>query len=400
LPVRTRAKIRRTGLLAFGPYSKTDTTRRDIVRFGIVGPAEAVDRAIQLIERLRAPIEHDPTLDVMLHPSFPGLNDSDPFQVQFVTQSSWQKTLRVADVAQIVNHPSFTSRVALLREAVRKEVTALRALDPHPDVVLVAMTQPLEELCRVGIAEHDAEKKRVADGDEDNPEDVVEDGAPDEPDDDEAEDEDEGSRSFRRALKADSLGLLPIQLLWHRTLAGGRGVQDAATRAWNLSVALMYKAGIIPWRLTDAMAGSCFVGISFFRPEGDDKSLLRTSVAQVFTDGGEGFVLQGDQFEWDSKKQQEKAPHLSREEAKTLLEQVLKTYEEQIQCQPRKVVIHKSSRYTADERAGFEDALRGISHYALVTIGRRGICCLRPGNKPTLRGTLVDFGKKRGLLYT
>ena len=93
----------------------------------------------------------------------------------------------------------------------------------------------------MGIAEHDAEKKRVADGDEDNPEDVVEDGAPDEPDDDEAEDEDEGSRSFRRALKADSLGLLPIQLLWHRTLAGGRGVQDAATRAWNLSVALMLK---------------------------------------------------------------------------------------------------------------------------------------------------------------
>ena len=193
---------------------------------------------------------------------------------------------------------------------------------------------------------------------------------------------------------------LPTQLLWHRTLVGGRGVQDPATRAWNLSVALMYKAGIIPWRLADVMAGSCFVGISFFHPDGDNRSTLRTSVAQAFTDGGEGFVLQGEKFEWDSKKHGDKAPHLDKESAKKLLQRVLATYADQIQSSPRKVVIHKSSRFTADEREGFEEALKGVSHFALVTIGRRGICCLRPGNKPTLRGTLVDFGQKRGLIYT
>jgi hypothetical protein len=387
----------RTGLLAFGPYSKTDTTRRDTDRIGVVGPAEAVDRAIHLVESLRRSIEHDAKLDVMLHPSFPGMNDGDPFQVQLVSQSAWQRTLRVADIAQIVNHPSFTSRVALLRDAVTKEVTALSKLDPRPDVILVAMTQQLEELCRVGIAEHDSEKKRPAEVDDDNPEDIVEDAPLDEADDDDEFDE---ARSFRRALKADSLNTFPTQLLWHRTLVGGRGVQDPATRAWNLSVALMYKAGIIPWRLADAMAGSCFVGISFFHPDGDNRSTLRTSVAQAFTDGGEGFVLQGEKFEWDSKKHGDKAPHLDKESAKKLLQRVLDTYADQIQSSPRKVVIHKSSRFTADEREGFEEALKGVSHFALVTIGRRGICCLRPGNKPTLRGTLVDFGQKRGLIYT
>jgi hypothetical protein len=162
----------------------------------------------------------------------------------------------------------------------------------------------------------------------------------------------------------------------------------------------MYKAGIIPWRLADAMAGSCFVGISFFRPDDGDGSTLRTSVAQAFTDGGEGFVLQGEKFEWDSKKQQERAPHLDQESAKKLLQRVLDTYVNQIQTTPRKVVIHKSSRFTLAEREGFEAALNGVSHYAFVTIGRRGICCLRPGNKPALRGTLADFGQKRGLLYT
>src|SRR5271157_1212488 len=32
----------RTGLAAFGPYSKTDATRRDNIRIGIVGPADAI----------------------------------------------------------------------------------------------------------------------------------------------------------------------------------------------------------------------------------------------------------------------------------------------------------------------------------------------------------------------
>ncbi|MBS1841512.1 MAG: hypothetical protein JSS69_15065 [Acidobacteria bacterium] len=36
----------------------------------------------------------------------------------------------------------------------------------------------------------------------------------------------------------------------------------------------------------------------------------------------------------------------------------------------------------------------------MITIQRRGIFCLRPGNKATLRGTAIDFGDKRGLIYT
>src|SRR5205823_5270418 len=58
--------------------------------------------------------------------------------------------------------------------------------------------------------------------------------------------------------------------------------------------------------------------------------------------------------------------------------------------------------YTVEERAGFTDALAlaGVAYYALVTLSRRGICCLRPGNKPALRGTIIEFGEKKGLVYT
>ena len=97
-------------------------------------------------------------------------------------------------------------------------------------------------------------------------------------------------------------------------------MQDLPTRAWNLSVALLYKAGIVPWRLADVMHGSCFVGISFFHPDGATSNSIRSSVAQAFTDGGEGFVLQGERFDWKpSKEERDKSPHLSREAARNLI---------------------------------------------------------------------------------
>jgi hypothetical protein len=395
----------RTGLTAFGPYSKTDVTRRTAIRIGIVGAADAVDRALSLLKQMSAPIPQAEKVDAMLHPSFPGINEGEPFQVEMLTQTVWQRALRPADIASVENHPDFTVRVKLLLDAVTREVRALQQLDTCPDVVLVVMTERLEKLCRVGIGEHDAQAS-LGD-DEDELDDVTEGDLEGESGPVPAEqpaqpttNKIEGIRSFRRGLKAGCLGLLPTQLLWHRTLAGSRGVQDLPTRAWNLSIALLYKAGIVPWRLAEVMDGSCFVGISFFHPDGVDKSSIRSSVAQAFTDRGEGFVLQGARFEWDSQEERDKSPHLSRDAARDLLVRVLQTYREQIQVSPRRVVVHKSSRFTEDERLGFEDALAGTAQYGLITIARRGTCCLRPGNKPVLRGSIIHFGEKKGLIFT
>ena len=395
----------RTGLTAFGPYSKTDVTRRTAIRIGIVGPSEAIDRTLTLIKQMSRQIPQSEKVDAMLHPSFPGINYGEPFQVEMVTQIVWHRALRPADVAAVENHPDFTVRVRLLLDAVMTEIRSLKQLDPCPDVVLVAMTERLEKLCRVGIGEYDAQEG--VDDDEDELADVLEVNTDQDSvanacaqDETTVESEVDGIRSFRRSLKAKCLDVLPTQLLWHRTLVGSRGVQDLATRAWNLSVALLYKSGVVPWRLADVMDGSCFVGISFFHPDGKDNALMRSSVAQAFTDRGEGFVLQGARFEWDPTKEEEKSPHLSREAARELLEQVLQIYREQIQTTPRRVVIHKTSRYTEEERQGFEDALADISQYGLVTLTRHGTCCLRPGNKPVLRGTIIHFGEKKGLVYT
>jgi hypothetical protein len=202
---------------------------------GIVGPADAIDRAVALLAQIQQPIDQKETVDCVLHPSFPGMNSGEPFQVELITQTIWHRTLRAIDVRLVEEEEDFTRRVGLLKKFVAEEVRALAALDSAPDVVICAMSQKLEEMCRTGIAEYDRERAEVADmlvGD------VEESG-------------DDTSRSFRRGLKAECMDVLPTQLIWHKTLAGTRGVQDLATRAWNLTTALMYKAKIIPWRLAD-----------------------------------------------------------------------------------------------------------------------------------------------------
>lgn len=327
----------KTGLTAYGPYSKTDATRRAVIRLGIVGPAEAIDRARALVERMANLIPHNEKHDAMLHPGFPGVNDQDPFQTQFVTQTIWCRTLAPASVARIEHHPDFTVRVQLLIDEVTREVAALSKLDTPPDVVLVAMNAGLEKQCRVGIAQYDREQQQdEEDEEEDGPADVTEDLDENATDEEDEVDEEpvNTARSFRRGLKAACMHLLPTQLLWHRTLAGTKGVQDLATRAWNLSVALLYKARVIPWRLADAIDGSCFVGISFFHPD-HQPDATRTSIAQAFTHTGEGFVLQGDKFTWQSTRE-ERSPHLDRDGAAALMRQVLGVYEEEVHAPPQR----------------------------------------------------------------
>ena len=388
----------RTGLTAYGPYSKAEATRRQHIRIGVVGPAEAIDKAVGFLGQIAQRIEPAPKTDAVLHPAFPGINSGDPFQIELVTQPLWHRPLKPRDLALVEGHPDFTQRVGMLVSAVVTEIKALKALDSCPDVVICAMSKKLEDLCRVGIAEYDIKQGQSDDGTD--AEDMGEIAPEVPPEVDGEEIGSEAARSFRRGLKAGCLALLPTQLMWHRTLAGTLGVQDLATRAWNLTVALLYKAEIIPWRLSDVIEGTCFVGISFFHEDEARSATLRTSIAQAFTERGEGFVLQGDSFDWDSQKTGEKAPHLDSSQAKAILDKVLRVYADQVGAPPRKVVLHKTSRYTEEERKGFEEALKGVSHYGFVTITRRGIFCLRPGKKSVLRGTVVDFGQKRGLIYS
>jgi hypothetical protein len=196
---------------------------------------------------------------------------------------------------------------------------------------------------------------------------------------------------------------LPTQLILERSLklgpsTNGKRSQDPATKAWNFFTALYHKAGGHPWRLALGQTTTCYVGISFYRERLSENPRMRTSLAQAFTHGGDGFVLRGKPFEWDDTVSA--SPHLSRADALDLMREVLAVYERHRKLRPERIVVHKSSRFWPEELTGFREAIQGIPYWDLIAIQRRGIQFLRQGDYPPLRGTWVRFDDHDYLLYT
>jgi hypothetical protein len=179
------------------------------------------------------------------------------------------------------------------------------------------------------------------------------------------EEEEPGHQNLRRGLKAEAMQYgIPTQLVWPKTLQvrdtstgnSASKVQDVATRAWNFMTGLYHKAGGSPWRLADIEPNVCFVGISFYREVTENNPRLHTSMAQVFTSSGDGYVLRGNSFEWNLSSRQ-RSPHLDEKAAAALLRDVLDLYQRQNQGSlPSRMVVHKTSRYWDEELAGFEQA--------------------------------------------
>jgi hypothetical protein len=201
-------------------------------------------------------------------------------------------------------------------------------------------------------------------------------------------------RDLRRAFKALAMRhQVTTQLLRHATVmrpAGGRGLDHPATVAWNLFTGLYFKAAGAPWTPVGITPGSCIMGVSFFRPLGEDRTLC-TSVVQAFDEQGDVFVLRGHAFPWDPTHQGVQ-PHLTEEQAGELVQMVLSRYQQERGQTPRRVVVHKRSRFDSGEREGFLNAL-GKIETDLVALRRADDFRLaREGQYPPLRGTWYSVG--------
>jgi hypothetical protein len=220
--------------------------------------------------------------------------------------------------------------------------------------------------------------------------------------------------AFHDLLKAEGMRLaVPLQMVRPKTYQGklppGKKkntglktpsipLQDEATRAWNIHTALYYKAGGIPWRLLRDAAEltTCFVGVSFYRSL--DKTRLLTSVAQVFNERGEGVIVKGGQAQLDKD---DKTPHLSESDAHALLKKAIQLYRQEHRTSPARVVVHKTSRVTPEEAAGFDAAAQehSIDTVELLTVRRSLTRLFREGTYPPLRGTFLELQSTSGLLY-
>ena len=205
-------------------------------------------------------------------------------------------------------------------------------------------------------------------------------------------------RSFRRALKARVMtrpDRLPIQIAHAHLYSDGPGKDDPATRAWSVTVALFYKAGGLPWRLAYLQPHVCFMGLSFHRLVTNRRNLVYGSVAQAFSSEIEGFVLRGERVNWERGED----PHLSAEQAFRLGQSVMSEYRERAGREPVRVTLHKTTRFSTEEQAGFKEAFGSVPALELLTLQVADLRVLTLDEYPVERGTLCSVNN-RNFLYT
>jgi len=390
----------RQGIAFYGPADIDGTVKQ--VRVAIIGPQAHIDGIKAWLERCRKRIDGKDSHLRYLHQPFPGFSPDSPFAATVVFDSRLERALSKRELAVMVGLNPLAALTAAV-ELYEREL-AILAEEAQVDVVLVCRPEQLDDA--PGTDESDGPANSDAGAERDS----AADGAPRGTTGTSRHATPMPTGDFRSMLKARALRYgRPIQIVrrgtWDsafkdKTRSGtARTRQDPATRAWNLHTALYYKAGKIPWRLPrhNRDFTTLYVGATFYRTIGADA--LRTSVAQVFNERGDGIIVRGAKAKVAKTDRQ---PHLSEDGAYELLSSALSNYHAEHRTLPARVVMHKSSDYTAGELDGFRAAAdeQRLTMLELLWLSNSAARLFRPGEFPPLRGTMVSLTDTRHVLYT
>lgn len=368
----------RFGIMDYGPHDLGDDLAPAEIRVGLVGVPEHVELHSAFLERCRGEIPGATTKQPNLRPPFPGFNREAAFHSTLLLSEKLTRTIPPRRFDELRRSDDANRIVRGAVDLVLEELEYLHR-NERPDVLLFAVPQQLADLL--------------------NPETrpAVPAGEP--------------RLDFHDMLKAAAMHLPPVQLALSSTAdptrarkarktKATRRLQDDATRAWNLHTALYYKAGGRPWRLPrdPSELTACFVGISFYQAL--DRATVMTSMAQVFDERGDGVIVQGGRAELSKD---DRTPHLNERDAHDLLRQALRQYHQTHRTLPARVVIHKTSSFTAAELSGFRAAAEDerIDRLDAVSVSDDTSHRLfRYGAYPPLRGTFVALDSREHLLFT
>jgi hypothetical protein len=386
----------RLGLARFGPYSTSSDGVQDIP-IGIIGPEQETGELQGWLERCQNPIAGKEG-SLNLDPHFPGFERA--FRSRFSVSHSWELIIPRSRLQESLADKDPVKRFERTVELYCKRVLAAAESQPYPQVILFALPQDLLDRCS-SVRPRRASRRRKAQSAKADPRqlkfffaegdlDAIEEGA-------ETRDV---YRNFRRAVKVRIMRWgIPIQLATPRLWQHRADAQHPATKAWNFCTGVFFKAGGVPWMWADMPAGTCYVGIGFYRPA-NDRSSVRTSLAQVFTNRGEGLVIRGQKFE---KEDQYSAPHMPPELATDLMQKAIESYTTANNgIPPAHLVVHKTSRYWPDELEGLRGAATDVPYQTYTTLDERDVRFVRyMKDYPPLRGTLCTIeGVEEAFLFT
>ncbi|NEH46387.1 hypothetical protein GR215_31620 [Rhizobium leguminosarum] len=390
----------KSGLDGAGPFDlRFGSARKESINVGAIGPAAIVESAQKWLTRCSAGIPSFGPATSLRRP-FPGF--SEVFRKKLVFSAHLTVTLGDVGADSIALALAQTDAFQRFQTIVDLYDVALQRLAGRdvnrPDVVLVCLPQNVLDKCKTVERQNtEAERERAK---------AIRKARASRQTDffdllDEVEESEDDflKRDLRHALKAKALAArLPIQIVTPRLLEDGPKTEDPATRAWNFSVGLYYKAGGVPWRLSPPGPETCFVGISFHHYRTKQRHVVQSSLAQAFSSEGEGFAIRGTGV--PAEADQRLNVHLSHDQAFDLGERIIAEYASRTGRSPLRLVIHKTSQFDAAEIKGFRAALGDIPILSLVTMVPSAFRLVRFGMYPPKVGTICTVNGARTFLYT
>ena len=367
----------RFGLLNHGPFDHFHALAPKQIKVGMVGTSSSIEAFGRFLANCADGIAAKESRQPNLFPPFPGYAQDGGLPATLVTDRLLEREIPPPEIASLVAKD--LSQEKLVEEAVALFISEITVLAEANFADVIVCAPPVELLAKLDTAQSALK---------------------------------EGPFDFHDLLKAKAMRfhkgtqlILPAtydpetKYRRHDANKETRRLQDPATRAWNLYVALYYKANGTPWRLPKDPSSfdTCFLGISFFRTL--DKLRLNTSVAQIFNERGDGVVVRGGPAQVSKEDRQ---PHLSINDAAELVIRALSAYRKVHKHAPARLVIHKSSLYTDEERRGFLAALnqQQIELFDFLKVGDSTTRLFRNGKYPPLRGTFLSLDEQTHVLYT
>ncbi|MEO6390952.1 MAG: hypothetical protein ABIP75_03815 [Pyrinomonadaceae bacterium] len=378
----------RAGISEHSVFDTRMAARRTRILVGAVGTSDVLGKFREWIDKCTRFIPgKSHSRQPNLFPDFCGFNSQVGFKASIVHEDEIVRSILQSDIRGVLKIADATERV---NAAVEVYYPHIKFLSQNRAVDVIVCIIPDDLYNKVVDSAEDASGESSA---IEEVQEGVEEAQPSSID---------LESNFRRALKAKSMHLnKPLQLIREFSLnSNPKTQQDDASKAWNFSTALYYKANqTVPWKLVSNVnrPSVCFVGIGFYRSR--DREVLNTSIAQIFDELGNGVILRGTPVEIDKT---DRRPHLTAPQATALLSNALSEYRVAMSAFPSRIVIHKSSTFNESELEGFRaaatDARVGATDF--VTILDTDIKLFRKGIYPPYRGTHIELDRETHLLYT
>ena len=393
--------------LLSGPYAARNEGHFNKISLGLVGPHHLVELMEDWVQQCNEPIASIPHLQTtdprgerkhrMLFPDFPGC--PAVFEKTLVIEKQFKEMITLSEIACLDKSNKFAFIEGLLAIFENRLEHMMGVSDRKPDVVLLLLTDEMYDTCHI-VGDYHQKLRKAKPGDEGQLDlfkdfDQFSNLPP-------REDEKRLYRVLRSALKKIAMNPqcgVPVQIIRERTLLG-KDTQNLATRSWNLCTGVYYKTGDLPWIVRGLDKETCFLGVSFFHKKTPYMDELYTSMAHLFSNEFDSIVLRGDKVGFDETL---RAPALDRPKARRLIELALQEYRSmrQTNVAPKRLVIHKTSRYNDQEVLGFADVLDPLRiAYDLVSLTKSNLRLVRWGIYPVPRGTVWAPSDADAFLYT